>query len=227
MRVDRVAEAHHHHHGHAVRRQALEHRTIRVFGVTGDDHETGRHAAVRHRDAGERRRRDRRASRPARPRTERPAAASASPSSPPRPKTNGSPPLRRTTFLPARAARIISQWMNSCVTAAGPRACRRRRAAPRRQRERRGVDERVVQHEVRVGRAAPAAFRVSSVGIAGTGADERHEASFRLRSGHRSCSRAEACLRSVLSVLSAASIRGSVVRADPCCPWPASDRTNR
>ena len=34
-----------------------------------------------------------------------PAAASASASSPPRPKTNGSPPFRRTTVAPARPAR--------------------------------------------------------------------------------------------------------------------------
>ena len=36
-----------------------------------------------------------------------PAAAQASSSSPPRPKTNGSPPLSRTTDCPSRARSII------------------------------------------------------------------------------------------------------------------------
>ncbi len=43
-----------------------------------------------------------------------PAARSASASSPPRPSTNGSPALSRTTRRPRRAARIISEWIVSC-----------------------------------------------------------------------------------------------------------------
>jgi hypothetical protein len=49
-----------------------------------------------------------------------PAAASASASSPPRPNTNGSPPLRRTTLLPRRAARTINQLMNCWRTCGRP-----------------------------------------------------------------------------------------------------------
>src|SRR2546423_192412 len=47
-----------------------------------------------------------------------PAAASACASSPPRPNTNGSPPLRRTTLRPARPrspSRLsISSWLIEC-----------------------------------------------------------------------------------------------------------------
>src|SRR4028118_244997 len=43
----------------------------------------------------------------------RPAASSASASSPPRPKTNGSPPLRRTTARPSRAWVTSRVWLSS------------------------------------------------------------------------------------------------------------------
>src|SRR3954469_2027535 len=43
-----------------------------------------------------------------------PAALSASASSPPRPKTNGSPPLRRTTVCPRRARSISSSLIAAC-----------------------------------------------------------------------------------------------------------------
>ena len=49
-----------------------------------------------------------------------PAASSASASSPPRPSTKGSPPLRRTTRFPSRAASIIIRWMVSCLMAGVP-----------------------------------------------------------------------------------------------------------
>ena len=64
-------------------------------------------AAVRDRDAGERGRGDRRADSPGTTSYAMPAASSASASSPPRPSTNGSPHLRRTTRSPRCAARII------------------------------------------------------------------------------------------------------------------------
>ena len=56
-----AAQAHHHDDGRAVRREALEHRAIRVLGVTRDDDEAGRQPAMGHRDAGERGGGDRRA----------------------------------------------------------------------------------------------------------------------------------------------------------------------
>jgi len=43
-----------------------------------------------------------------------PASRSASASSPPRPNTNGSPPLRRTTRLPARACSSSRRCVSSC-----------------------------------------------------------------------------------------------------------------
>ena len=43
-----------------------------------------------------------------------PACESACASSPPRPNTNGSPPLRRTTVLPARASAIMREWIACC-----------------------------------------------------------------------------------------------------------------
>ena len=63
--------------------------------------------AVRDRDAGVGGRGDRRRSRPARPRTGCPRLAQRCASSPPRPNTNGSPPLSRTTLRPAR--RVLDQ----------------------------------------------------------------------------------------------------------------------
>jgi hypothetical protein len=45
------------------------------------------------------------------------ALESASASSPPRPNTNGSPPLRRTTLRPARARRRSSVLISPCVIA--------------------------------------------------------------------------------------------------------------
>ena len=43
-----------------------------------------------------------------------PAATSASASSPPRPKTKGSPPLRRTTARPSSALRTSRALISSC-----------------------------------------------------------------------------------------------------------------
>ena len=43
-------------------------------------------------------------------------------SSPPRPKTNGSPPLRRTTDLPSRAIATIRRSVSSCSIATDPGA---------------------------------------------------------------------------------------------------------
>ena len=43
-----------------------------------------------------------------------PAAARADASSPPRPKTNGSPPLRRTTRRPLRACAIMIALISTC-----------------------------------------------------------------------------------------------------------------
>ena len=48
------------------------------------------------------------------------AAVSSSASSPPRPKTNGSPPLSRTTRLPCRALSINSRLVCSCGTVCVP-----------------------------------------------------------------------------------------------------------
>ena len=74
---------------------------------------------MRHRNAGERRRRDRAGDArhhvertPAAPQRERLLAASS--------ETNGSPPFRRTTRRPRRAARIISALIRSCVSAWRP-----------------------------------------------------------------------------------------------------------
>src|SRR6266540_3710692 len=54
-----------------------------------------------------------------------PAAASSSPSSPPRPNTNGSPALSRTTLFPALARSSTAGWSFS-----GSRAGPRRRGRP-------------------------------------------------------------------------------------------------
>src|SRR5574340_591520 len=45
-----------------------------------------------------------------------PSAASVSISSPPRPKMNGSPPLRRSTRLPSLASRTSSSLISSCLS---------------------------------------------------------------------------------------------------------------
>ena len=112
--------------------------------------------------------------------------------------------------MPARAARIISQWMNSCRTCGRPaRLPTKTRCAVRRQRERRGIDERVVEHEIGVGQPIGRLPR-EQIGIAGPGADERHEAAFGLRSGHSGCNRSAAVLVSVSSV----------------ARWPASESYN-
>ena len=61
-----------------------------------------------------------------------PASASASASSPPRPNTNGSPPLSRTTSLPRGARSISSSLISSwLVDVAARLACRRRPARRR------------------------------------------------------------------------------------------------
>ena len=85
-------------------RQAVFKRSRRV---TGQHQKAGGASSMRDRNAGQLRRRDRGAH--ARHDLERNAGlASASASSAPRPNTNGSPPLSRTTRLPGAAPRIIS-----------------------------------------------------------------------------------------------------------------------
>ena len=78
-----------------------------------------------------------------------PAARSASASSPPRPNTNGSPPFRRTTRLPRRAARIMSA-VDRLLAHRGPAGALADREAlrARRELERLRRDERVVEDEV-------------------------------------------------------------------------------
>src|SRR3970040_1106290 len=76
-----------------------------------------------------------------------PARANASASSPPRPKTKGSPPLRRTTRLPRRAGRTRGQWVGALRGGALPHEETRR---PGRERERLRRDESVVEHDVRL-----------------------------------------------------------------------------
>jgi hypothetical protein len=77
-----------------------------------------------------------------------PAARSASTSSPPRPNTNGSPPFRRTTRLPRRAARIMSAWIVSCrIDGRKARLPDREALGVLREREHLGRHERVVEHE--------------------------------------------------------------------------------
>ena len=75
-----------------------------------------------------------------------PAAASAALSSPPRPNTNGSPPLSRSTRRPARASSTSRRLMSACVAEGLPprlpanssRACRPASASTR------AIDQRVV-----------------------------------------------------------------------------------
>ena len=83
--------------------------------VAGDDDELVGEAAVGHRDAGQRGDGDRAGDARAPPPPARPAATHASSSSMPRPKTNGSPPLSRTTRLPASARSTRSALICSCA----------------------------------------------------------------------------------------------------------------
>ena len=70
-------------------------------------------------------------------------------SSPPRPNTNGSPPLSRTTRLPARACSTSRALVSSCGIAGRRPPCRRRRARrPARACQRRGGDQAVVEDHV-------------------------------------------------------------------------------
>ena len=112
-----------------------------------------------------------------------PAAASASASSPPRPNTNGSPPLRRTTCCP-RAGGANHQPVDELLPdLRAARALADEHALRRRgQRERRRIDQRVVEHEIGVGEAVGRLPR-QQVGVAWPGADERDEAA----SGKWSC----------------------------------------
>ena len=102
-----------------------------------------------------------------------PASRSASASSPPRPKTNGSPPLSRTTRLPG--AGVLDQQRVASPPAGRRRRrppCRRRRARrPPRAVERLGRDQAVVEDHV--GRGEQLGARtVSRPGSPGPGADE-------------------------------------------------------
>ena len=84
-------------------------------------------------------------------RTGTPARCSASTSSPPRPKRKGSPPFRRTTRSPSRAAAIIASLMSACDAERRPRTLAdvdearswiAQSAAPRHRRARRGTRRR-------------------------------------------------------------------------------------
>ena len=171
------AQAHHHHDRYAVRRKALEDRTIGVLGVTGHDDEAGRHAAMRDRNAGEGRRRDRRAHArhdlerdPGRRERQRFFAAAA--------EDERVAALEPHDRLPARAARIISRWMDSC------RTCGRPARLPTKKRCADGASASVAastsaSYSTRSASARrSAALPRQQIGIAGPGADQRDEATF-------------------------------------------------
>ena len=100
--------------------------------VAGHDRDGRGAPAVRDRDAGVGRARPCAAETPGTTSNGIPARASASASSPPRPKTNGSPPLRRTTVALARASAtsrsLISAWGSWRARALADVDQRRRRA---------------------------------------------------------------------------------------------------
>ncbi len=109
-----------------------------------------------------------------------PAAAHASHSSPPRPNTNGSPPLRRTTRFPARARSTSTALISSCV-----RLCRcadlpqsMTSTCGRQFVEQLARREPVHDDDIGVRDQPPAAHR-DQIRVARAAADERH------RSGRR------------------------------------------
>ena len=167
-------QPHQHDDRRALRRQALEDRPVGLLGMTRDHDEPGGHAAMGHRDAGQRRRGDRRAD--ARNHLEgMPAAASASASSPPRPNTNGSPPFSRTTRRPRRAARTM-QPADELLAAppGGRRACRRTFAAPTAP-DRASPDPRARRRTPGPPRPAAGPPARQQIRIAGTRAHQRDE----------------------------------------------------
>ncbi len=105
-----------------------------------------------------------------------PASASASASSPPRPSTNGSPALSRTTRRPARASatiRSLTCFLRDRLVADPLRD--RNAIGRRRQIHNRPRHESVIQHEI--GRAQPLDRAIrQELRIARAGADNRHEA---------------------------------------------------
>ena len=151
---------------------AAEHRPPGLLGVARHDHEGGGEPAMGDRDAdsaGAAMALDS----PGTTSNGTPAAARASASSPPRPKTNGSPPLRRTTRLPRRAARTSSAWIVSCRVERPAGALAHGEALrARRELQRLAADERVVEDEVRLGERARGAQR-QQLGVARARADQR------------------------------------------------------
>ena len=113
--------------------------------------------------------------RPAPPRTARPPPRHASSSSLPRPNTNGSPPLSRTTVRPALACSTSSSLISSCVSAAWPRplpTSMQLSAWPSLVQQR-GADQPVVHHDVGPSQQLEAA-RGDEARITGAGAHQVH-----------------------------------------------------
>ena len=98
--------------------------------VSSDDKEPGRQSTVRHRDARQLRARQQPSSRQARRRMEYLPSARAIASSPPRPNTNGSPPLRRTTRFPRSPRESSADESSPAARCPGARACLRRNTGP-------------------------------------------------------------------------------------------------
>ena len=133
---------------------------LRRVLVAGDDGEVRRQPAVRDRDARRRPAAPIALVMPGTTSNGTPAAASASASSPPRPNTNGSPPLSRTTVAPVRprstSSALISSWVRST------RAGRLARGRPARRRPARGRAARAT----RAGRSTTTSARAQQLGAA-------------------------------------------------------------
>ena len=125
-----------------------------------------------------------------------PAARSACASSPPRPKTNGSPPFRRTTERPARACstsrRVVSSWGTCSPPPTLPTSTSSASRAHAGQRL--GRDEPVVQDHVGAGQQLERARR-EQPGVAGPGADEVGDARSRAHVARSRTSSAPAASR--------------------------------
>ena len=134
------------------------------------------------RDPGERRSRHGRRQVPESPRTPRRPRTSASASSPPRPRTKGSPHLRRTTRLP-RAGGADQQPVDGLLLdrrATSALADGKAVRAPR-ELQRLGRHQRVVEDQVRLSQPA-GGLEGEQVGIPGTRADQRDETAHGLTS---------------------------------------------
>ena len=105
-----------------------------------------------------------------------PASSRAWASSPPRPNTNGSPPLRRTTRRPARASSTSSVEISSCGTGRpGRLPTSISSAVGGTSAEHAVADERVVHDDVGGGQQARRLDR-QQVRVAGPGPDQRDRA---------------------------------------------------